>query len=556
MARPRFSEQLYRRRRELGISTAQASRVLRLKERVIIAFEEGTWDDMPKSGYAQGMLASYASYLGLDAQRITRQFVADLSDYQTGGDRQVRRRGLGDGARMPVETRSSRLEHAHSGARGLLPTSGGYAGDLADFSPVSLVQNAHPRDGRDLGDTRDVRDRLQGGEKRYTMLEPEIRDSRRRAYAQVQRARGRDQLRVDTYGSKVEATSLPQVRTQRQRSGYRPRVPVQTDRYSENSQRLRPEQDYVTRRRVQPSDYVDDLRYDDQAHPYQKASLGAGGTGTRGIVDPTRPKVRRQKRPSAQNSHRRGRHPQQPQGPFEQILSFFSHNSYVIVIILLVLAVTLFLLIISSVSSCAANFASNGREETVSVSPTETESPDKNETEDKSREETSGEPSDLEVPEVVKTPENETKVEVIVALADGGVSWVEVTVDGESKVAETLTGPWSASYNVTKSMQVEVSDPTVVTVTRNGKVQTFDQKASGVGSVTIDGPASRAKNKKDDSTSAKSGTSSTTDKQNAATDNQSVGTDNQSVASGDGQTTAENYDEFSDESDASWSESG
>ena len=52
MARPRFSEMLVNRRRQLGLSVKQASSVLRLKEEVLIAFEEGDFEAMPKSGYA------------------------------------------------------------------------------------------------------------------------------------------------------------------------------------------------------------------------------------------------------------------------------------------------------------------------------------------------------------------------------------------------------------------------------------------------------------------------------------------------------------------------
>ena len=40
MPRPRFSEMLVTRRRQLGLSISQASQVLRLKEQVLIAFEE------------------------------------------------------------------------------------------------------------------------------------------------------------------------------------------------------------------------------------------------------------------------------------------------------------------------------------------------------------------------------------------------------------------------------------------------------------------------------------------------------------------------------------
>ena len=39
MPRPRFSEMLVERRRQLGLSITQASKILRLKEQALIAFE-------------------------------------------------------------------------------------------------------------------------------------------------------------------------------------------------------------------------------------------------------------------------------------------------------------------------------------------------------------------------------------------------------------------------------------------------------------------------------------------------------------------------------------
>ena len=62
MPRPRFSEALVSRRHELGLSVSQASRTLKLREDVLVAFEEGDFEHMPQSGYAQGMLSSYARY--------------------------------------------------------------------------------------------------------------------------------------------------------------------------------------------------------------------------------------------------------------------------------------------------------------------------------------------------------------------------------------------------------------------------------------------------------------------------------------------------------------
>ena len=80
-----------------------------------------------------------------------------------------------------------------------------------------------------------------------------------------------------------------------------------------------------------------------------------------------------------------------------------------------------------------------------------------------------------------------TETDVTVSVSDGSVTWVEITCDGESKVAETVTGPWKQTYVVTQSITVQVGDTSVVSVTNNGTQVQFDAKASGVGSLTIQG---------------------------------------------------------------------
>ena len=79
----------------------------------------------------------------------------------------------------------------------------------------------------------------------------------------------------------------------------------------------------------------------------------------------------------------------------------------------------------------------------------------------------------------------ETIVEV--SVADGQVSWVEITCDGESVIADSVTGPWSQSFTVHDSITIQVADTDVVTVTENGEQVDFTSHAGGLGSVTIEG---------------------------------------------------------------------
>ena len=94
-----------------------------------------------------------------------------------------------------------------------------------------------------------------------------------------------------------------------------------------------------------------------------------------------------------------------------------------------------------------------------------------------------------------------TETVVEVSVAEGSVSWVEITCDGKSEVAESVTGPWTKSYTVEDSISIQVANPDAVTVTKNGEKVALSQRAGGLGSVKIDGtPAAKADASADGST--------------------------------------------------------
>ena len=157
MSRPRFSEMLSSRRRQLGLSIEQASRILRLREDVLIAFEEGDFDRMPQSGYAQGMLSSYARYLGLNPRQVSDLFQEELYAYVNGStSHELRRRTrdmqAGRGVRgYDVVNEAGSRPKAYIEYHGLLPTAGGPAGRTARVLTSSRIypspREAPPRTG-------------------------------------------------------------------------------------------------------------------------------------------------------------------------------------------------------------------------------------------------------------------------------------------------------------------------------------------------------------------------------------------------------------------------
>ena len=134
---------LLQRRRQLGLTCEQASRILKLREDVLVAFEEGNFESMPQSGYAQGMLSSYARYLGLNAREVVDLFQEELYEYVNGsGSHELRRRtrdtiaGRGISGYDVVNEVGSRPK-AYVEYHGLLPTAGGPAGDMGNFATVT-----------------------------------------------------------------------------------------------------------------------------------------------------------------------------------------------------------------------------------------------------------------------------------------------------------------------------------------------------------------------------------------------------------------------------------
>lgn len=478
MARPRFSEMLLARRHELGLSVSQASKILKLREDVLVAFEEGDYEHMPQSGYAQGMLSSYARYLGLNAREVVDLFQEELYKHHTGtSSHELRRRtrdtqaGRGISGYDIVNEEGSRPK-AYVEYRPLLPTAGGPAGDMGDFATTAP---ARPRSSVPLAGSRAVpspaRRTYQGGSpetRPYNGVDP----SRRSASSVARRRAGTQRRRAD---------------------GQTSRLPREGRDFDENSRSARSyRRDDVSTRRVSPSEYTDDMRYDDPANPYAPASTISGRRSSRNIAQVERPNVRRRGVPSGRGgtSARRGRRPVRPQGPLGAVRWFLSDSRRALALIIVLLTAVLTAILVLSVSSCVSaknqgttsgqNVAVNSVDQDESESST-TDVPETDTTSTDAADETTT--TDTSAEETA-TP-TETIVEVTVA--DGSFSWLEITCDGTSEIADSVTGPWSASYTVYDSITVQTGTPDSVTVTVNGEPQEFTSKASGIGSLTIKG---------------------------------------------------------------------
>ncbi|RRF99603.1 MAG: DUF4115 domain-containing protein [Coriobacteriaceae bacterium] len=403
MPRPRFSEMLSQRRHQLGLTTAQAADDLKFKERVLVALEAGDFDSIPKGGYAQGLVATYARYLGLDEQEVVYEFNHDQRVYR----------------------------HSQQLARS---------------------RRAHYPQGR-----------------LYTSRVPQ---HARRSASSYDR--------------------------QRQDSFHDPSATIQ----------MRP---------VSHS-YQDDMRYDQQAQPYRAASTESACDYSRNVAARMRPAMD-QLDQDRRTRQRRTQHRKRPKQSLSETLA--QQNTFWIVIIV---GLLLTILIIYSVSSCVSRTAGGDDNTRQTVPVTKAEVDNSN---DQSQDNSAQAVQDTSSNDQNKDNGDDAHPSVVVSVKGGGRSWVEVTVDGSSQVAQTISGPWSQTYSPSESMTIQVGNASAVTVTKNGQTQNFDAKASGVGTMTIkaevsgDSNSSSDQNKQSNSSSSDAANATSPTKQQSAQNTQS-----------------------------------
>lgn len=484
MPLPRFSEILALRRRDLGLSISQASRTLKLREDVLLAFERGDFEHMPQSGYAQGMLSSYARYLGLNAREVVDLFQEEFYQHRYGTtSHELRRRtrltqsGRGvSGYEMPNEVDSR--PKAYVEYRPLLPSGGGPAGDLGDFATTAAVRS---RGSTPLAGTGAPAPGTRGSHG-YDRLN-NAPSSRERATSSTARRRPPSSRRDrdDRAGRLISERQYRPVRDREDSSARTGRLYLRDD---------------VSTRRVREGEYTDDLRLDDAARPYASAATASGRRSSRNIANVERPNVRR--RPVRGRSGGSSRPP--ARGGI--VAQFLSDPRRALFALIVLLAVVLTAILLFSVSSCVGGHTQGTQPTQVvpvegsdSAKADDADEPAADEPDDAADADAADEPSDAagdgassdaDASDADADAEPEETV-VEVRVESGSVSWVEITCDGVSEVADSVTGPWSQTYTVHDSITIQVANPDVVTVSKNGERVDLSPRAGGLGSVTIEG---------------------------------------------------------------------
>jgi cytoskeleton protein RodZ len=78
--RTSVSESLRGRRIECGLDIDYVAQILKIRPAVLIAIENGKFDELPGPAYAVGFVRSYATYLGLDAEALVVRFKTETSE--------------------------------------------------------------------------------------------------------------------------------------------------------------------------------------------------------------------------------------------------------------------------------------------------------------------------------------------------------------------------------------------------------------------------------------------------------------------------------------------
>jgi len=494
MALPRFSEMLVDRRESLGLTISQAAHVLRIKETTLIAFETGDFDAMPPSGYAQGMLASYARYLGLNPALVTDQYNEDLFVHENGSSSyELRQRTRQTRESGPSELPS--YERVDNSARGRAASR-----RMAE-DPVRGINTApmEARRGRGL---------VTGTHGRYsTQHAGDDSGPLPQTHFGGRQAKSTPLVTGRPYTSAASA-ARPRSAT----TGYPARMPVNNTRNAgaptgaaANARRSMAPGD-IAMQPVYAGEYVDDLRYDGIASGFTPASSSRGRTEARNIASRERPRVRR-KQGAGGSARAHGQRARRARTSTGGLVGSVLGNPRTRLVAGVILLLVLVLLVVFGVRSCAPSSSdANGGQVPVTTvvqdqgasakSPATTTAAAPATSSSSAAPATGSASSSASSSSSATSPSTPTTTasgtasssgssKVVVEVLEGKVSWVEVSCDGQSVLANTVTGPKTYEYDVHESFSISVAEPTGVSVTRDGQKLSFDSKVQGMGQLSF-----------------------------------------------------------------------
>ena len=486
----RFGDMLLEQRRRMGLSIQQVANTIKIRPQIIEFFENGNFASMPPRGYAQGMISSYARFLGLNPREVVNAYFDDLMAYERETSQQS---GRFQDAAGYVNSRSSvdngrflMVQGGRSTRYGQRPQQAGYVTETGSSEEIrsqrDRFRSTPAPEERALPAARGVaRDPRAGyGDGGYSD----------RGYRGVSSGRPRG-----GYADADTTQVTPRLRSQSQPYGQRSSAPRSGQRSYQGRGELDPRSG--------------------QRNMQRQGSY-------RGRSDNNRGRMPQGTGRGGSNRGRGGGRAPQNNGLDPRIV--YAGIGAV--------ALLLIVLIVVLLRGCGSSAPESTPETPVATKTTTKKSSKKTESTDSDAAKTTAKKEENEV----------TKVKI--SVAKGKTAWIEVKVDGKSVYGAQATGPFEQEYTPESSIEITTSKPSDVTVTKNGEKVRYDTKTSGVARVTITVPKKETTESTDgESSDGTDGTESTdgTDGTEAqSTDGTDTATDGQTMTD----STDYSYDSY------------
>lgn len=487
----RFGDMLLEQRRRMGLSIQQVANTIKIRPQIIEFFETGNFASMPPRGYAQGMISSYARFLGLNPREVVNAYFDDLMAYERETSQQG---GRFQDAAGYVNSRSSvdngrflMVQGGRSTRYGQRPQQAGYITETGSGEEI-----------------RSQRDRF-----RSTPMPEDRALPAARGVARDPRAGYGDGGYSDR-GYRGVSSGRP-------RGGYAdadttqvtPRLRSQSRPYSQRSSAPRSGQrNYQGRGELA-------LR-SGQRNMQRQGSYRGRSDNNRGRMP------QGTGRGGSNRGRGGGRAPQNN-----------SLDPRIVYAGIGAVALLLIVLIVVLLRGCGSSAPETTPETPVATKTTTKKSSKKTESVDEDTDETTDESTDSDAAKTTAKKEENEVTKVKISVAKGKTAWIEVKVDGKSVYGAQATGPFEQEYTPESSIEITTSKPSDVTVTKNGEKVRYDTKTSGVARVTITVPKKETTESKDgESSDGTDGTESTdgTDETDAqSTDGTDTATDGQTT---------------------------
>lgn len=242
-----FGDMLLERRRQMGVSIQQVSNIVKIRPQIIEYFETENFAAMPPRGYAQGMISSYARYLGLNPHDVVDAYFDALHEYEHGSGRRVGRFQEAAADASPrssnAPTRYMMVNSVPPSRYGARPQQAGYVSEsTSPHEPMASARLRPAQGGRgssSLGYDPTLRSRTNGRDAAYdparcgdprtaprpgrAQNRPAARDPRRAGGSSAQRYGNGfdDRARRDAHGAHPEHYGQGGTRPSRGRGGAR-----------------------------------------------------------------------------------------------------------------------------------------------------------------------------------------------------------------------------------------------------------------------------------------------------------------------------------------------